>query len=428
MFTDAGSTRAGPDRETGPMIRGNRLVAVLALVLVGTVLAVPATSSPADARDERGRSEPTVRVATFNASLNRPAAGELRRDLSTPSNAQARAVAEIVQRTRPDVLVLQELDHDPEALRLFQRNYLERGQQGADPVRYRYTFTAPVNTGVPTGLDLNGDGRTDGPDDAYGFGAFPGQYGMAVLSRYPIDEKHVRTFQKLLWKDMPGNRMPQGYYSPEAVDVLRLSSKSHWDVPVKVGRRSVHLLVSHPTPPVFDGPEDRNGRRNADEIRFWADYTGSAQDSRWTGADWIRDDRGRRGGLQRGASFVIAGDLNSDPVDGDSLPGATNQLLDLRRVNTSLTPSSDGAVEAARLQGGANLSHRGDPQFDTADFSEPPGNIRADYVLPSADLDIRDARVFWPVQADPLSRLTGTYPFPASDHRLVWVDLRRPPR
>jgi endonuclease/exonuclease/phosphatase family metal-dependent hydrolase len=405
------------------MIRGNRLVAALALVLVGTVLAVPTTSSSADARDEHGRAEPTVRFATFNASLNRPAAGDLRRDLSTPSNAQARAVAEIVQRTRPDVLVLQEVDHDPEALRLFQRNYLEREQRGADPIRYRYTFTASVNTGVPTGLDLNGDGRTDGPDDAYGFGTFPGQYGMAVLSRYPIDEKRVRTFQKLLWKDMPGNRMPQGYYSPEAVDVLRLSSKSHWDVPVKVGRRSVHLLVSHPTPPVFDGPEDRNGRRNADEIRFWADYTGSAREARW-----IRDDRGRPGGLRRGASFVIAGDLNSDPVDGDSLPGATNQLLDLRRVNTSLTPSSDGAVEAARLQGGANLSHRGDPQFDTADFSEPPGNIRADYVLPSADLDIRDARVFWPVQADPLSRLTGTYPFPASDHRLVWVDLRRPPR
>jgi hypothetical protein len=127
----------------------------------------------------------------------------------------------------------------------------------------------------------------------------------------------------------------------------------------------------------------------------------------------------------RGASFVVAGDLNSDPVDGDSLPGAASQLLDLRRVNTSLTPSSDGAVEAARLQGGANLAHRADPQFDTADFAEPPGNIRADYVLPSADLDIRDARVFWPVRADPLSRLTGTFPFPASDHRLVWVDLAR---
>lgn len=400
------------------MIRGNRLAAALALVLAGTVLAVPATTSTAAADPGRGRHEPTVRFATFNASLNRAAQGDLRRDLSTDANAQARAVAETVQRTRPDVLVLQEVDFDPEALRLLQRNYLERGWNGAEPIRYRYTFTAPVNTGVPTGLDLNRDGRADGPDDAFGFGAFPGQYGMAVLSRYPIDQRTVRTFQKLRWTQMPGNRIPAGYYSPEALAVLRLSSKSHWDVPVRVGRRTVHLLVSHPTPPVFDGPEDRNGRRNADEIRFWADYVGSPSRSRW-----ITDDRGRRGGLSPRASFVVAGDLNSDPVDGDSLPGAAAQLLDLSHVNTSVTPSSEGAVEAARLQGGVNATHRGDPRFDTADFAEPPGNIRADYVLPSRDLRIRDARVFWPTRADPLSRLTGTFPFAASDHRLVWVDL-----
>ena len=54
--------------------------------------------------------------------------------------------------------------------------------------------------------------------------------------------------------------------------VLRLSCKIHWDVPVQIGSETVHFLVSHPTPPAFDGPEDRNGRRNHDEIRFWADY------------------------------------------------------------------------------------------------------------------------------------------------------------
>lgn len=402
----------------GHLIQAKGAVAALALVVAGTVLAVPsiASSAPGHGRPH----DPTVRFATFNASLNRAAEGDLRRDLATDTNAQARAVAETIQRARPDVLVLQELDHDPEALRLFEQNYLAQGWNGAEPIRYRYTFTAPVNTGVPTGLDLNGDGTTDGPDDAYGFGAFPGQYGMAVLSRYPLDESRIRTFQRLLWKDMPGHRMPVDHYSPEARDLLRLSSKSHWDVPVKVGGRPVHLLVSHPTPPVFDGPEDRNGRRNADEIRFWADYVGAPGQARW-----IKDDRGRRGGLSPAASFVVAGDLNSDPLDGDSLPGAARQLLDLARVNTSVTPSSEGAVEAARLQGGPNVTHRGDPRFDTADFAEPPGNIRADYVLPSRDLRIRDARVFWPTQADPLSRLTGTFPFPASDHRLVWVDLDR---
>ena len=401
------------------MVRGNRastaLVSVLVSALVGGVL-VAATTVGSSA-STRGP-DPTLRVATFNASLNRPAEGDLRRDLSTSTNAQAQAVAETIQRARPDVLVLQELDHDPEALRLLQRNYLERGWNGAQPIAYPYTFTAPVNTGVPSGLDLNGDGTVGGPDDAYGFGAFPGQYGMAVLSRYPIDEDDVRTFQKLLWKDMPGNRIPTDFYSPEAVDALRLSSKSHWDVPVRVGRETVHVLVSHPTPPVFDGPEDRNGRRNADEIRFWADYVGKARTSRW-----ITDDDGRRGGLKGHDPFVVAGDLNADPFDGDSVPGAAQQLLDHPEVNTSVTPSSEGGVEQSALQGGPNATHRGDPRFDTADFAEPPGNVRVDYVLPSRGLAINDARVFWPTTADPLFRLTGVFPFPASDHRLVWVDV-----
>ena len=95
---------------------------------------------------------------------------------------------------------------------------------------------------------------------------------MVVYSRYPIDTAAVRTFQLFKWKDMPGNLIPTPFYSPDEVEILRLSSKSHWDVPIRIGRKTVHFLVSHPTPPVFDGPEDRNGRRNNDEIRFWADY------------------------------------------------------------------------------------------------------------------------------------------------------------
>jgi len=199
--------------------------------------------------------------------------------------------------------------------------------------------------------------------------------------------------------------------------VLRLSSKSHWDVPVEVGGRTVHLLASHPTPPTFDGAEDRNGRRNHDEIRFWADYITPGA------GRYIYDDEGERGGLSPSASFVIAGDQNADPLDGDSVDAAIDQLLENKRIVDPL-PASDGAVEAAALQGGANATHRGDPAYDTADFADTaPGNLRADYVLPSRRLTPIDAGVFWPVQADPLSRLTGVFPFPSSDHRLVWVDL-----
>jgi Endonuclease/Exonuclease/phosphatase family len=134
-----------------------------------------------------------------------------------------------------------------------------------------------------------------------------------------------------------------------------------------------------------------------------------------------------QGGLRPGASFVIAGDQNSDPLDGDSIPGAIQQLLDNPRVNDTLTPTSEGAVEAAALQGGANATHRSDPAEDTADFADgAPGNLRADYVLPSKNLTILDSAVFWPLRSDRLSRLTGVFPFPSSDHRLVWVDVRIP--
>ena len=142
------------------------------------------------------------------------------------------------------------------------------------------------------------------------------------------------------------------------------------------------------------------------------------------------DDEGDRGGLRPGSLFVIAGDQNSDPLDGDSVDGAIQQLLDHPAVNTSTTPESAGAVEASLLQGLSNTTHLSDPRFDTADFGDvAPGNLRADYVLPSADLGIDGSAVFWPVQADPLFRLTGVFSpalpgfFPSSDHRLVWVDV-----
>jgi hypothetical protein len=106
--------------------------------------------------------------------------------------------------------------------------------------------------------------------------------------------------------------------------------------------------------------------------------------------------------------------------------GAAQQLLENPRVNTSVTPTSLGGPEQAVLQGGANLTHRGDPAFDTADFVDVPGpgNLRVDYVLPSKNLRILAAGVFWPLSSDPLFRLVGVFPFPTSDHRLVWVDVR----
>ncbi|QLE54225.1 phytase [Nostoc sp. TCL26-01] len=379
----------------------------------------------------------TVRFSQFNASLNRNTEGQLATDLSTPNNAQAKAVAEIIQRANPDVLLINEFDYDASnplaPVELFKQNYLAVSQNGANPVDYPYVYIAPSNTGIASGLDLNNNGiavTTPGApgygDDAFGFGNFPGQFGMLLLSKYPIDTTNIRTFQNFLWQDMPDSLLPTietpgsntPWYSLEEQAVLRLSSKSHWDVPIEVNGQTIHALVSHPTPPVFDTAEDRNGKRNHDEIRFWSDYITPDK------GDYIYDDKGNEGGLAAGSSFVIMGDQNADPYDGDSFDHAVQQLLQNPNINTNSIPTSAGAVQQSALQGGTNATHQGNPAFDTADFNDAgSGNLRADYVLPSTDLQITNSQVYWPVNTDPAFTPVGTFPFPSSDHRLVWVDV-----
>ncbi len=358
----------------------------------------------------------SVRFATFNVSLYRDSAGQLATDLADTTLEQGLFIGNIVGEVGPDVILLNELDYDSagEAVRLLQANFLGDG--------YPHVYIAPSNTGVHSGFDLDNDGAvTSTPGsiayggDAFGFGEYEGQYAFAVLSKYELGTP--RTYQNFLWRDLPDAWLPDGWFSDDELDVVRLSSKNHVDLPVVIGTSTVHFLVSHPTPPAFDGAEDRNGRRNHDEIAFWAKYIDADADA------WPVDDAGQRGGLN-GASFVIAGDLNADPSDGDSSDDPMALLLDHARVQSEPAPMSEGGTEQSGLQGGANSSQTGDPAFDTADFSDfNVGNLRLDYVLPSSDLTVSDSAVFWP-KADAASfEWVGTHPFPASDHRLVWVDL-----
>jgi 3-phytase/alkaline phosphatase D len=296
--------------------------------------------------------------------LNRNEAGGLITDLSTPDDSQAKSVAQIIQLIRPDLLLLNEFDYDNQgssssgslAAELFQQNYLGVSQAAdADSIVYPYVYAVPSNTGIPSNVDLDNNNSTTDANDAFGFGFFPGQYAFCVFSMYPIMEESIRTFQTFKWVDMPDALLPvnpdgSSYYSTEALDVFRLSSKNHADVPINAQNKTIHFLVSHPTPPVFDGEEDRNGRRNYDEIRFWKDYV--------NGASYMYDDDGVMGGLSADSLFVVAGDLNSDPFDGDSVPGAAQLLLEDPLIDTSLTPSSNGGIAAAESQAGDNLNHQ----------------------------------------------------------------------
>ena len=366
-----------------------------------------------------------IRIATFNVSMDASNYVEYEQLPSVTSspvpqqlrngNEQIAGIAEILQRVRPDIVLLNEFDYvDRErGIDVFLRDYLAASQNGLEPIEYPHVYTAPVNTGVPSPFDLNRDGKASGRrNDAWGFGWYPGQYGMVILSKYPLAPEQARTFQHFLWQDMPGHHVPmvpdsegqltdQPWYSDEVMAQFPLSSKSHWDVPVIIGDKVIHLLAAHPTPPSFDGPENRNGMKNYDEIRLLRDYISPGADN------YIYDDSGKRGGLADDAAFVVLGDLNAGPGRG-GVDGAIEQLLTHPRVN-DVQPMSKGGK-------------RHSPDADGAEYHTAAWRNRVDYVLPSSDLIVEDAGVFWPVKGQQGYRLMAERGA-SSDHRLVWIDI-----
>ncbi|MEM1320002.1 MAG: endonuclease/exonuclease/phosphatase family protein [Bacteroidota bacterium] len=391
------------------------------LLLLLIALCLPACKSPSSKTElpntEKSTIKPQrIRFASYNVALFRKQAGQLGSDLQTGRDSQIQNVAAVIQQVRPDVLALMEFDYDEsgQLLRDLQKNYLGVGQHGQEPITYPYALPVASNTGMLSTADFDNDGKIELPQDAYGFGRYEGQYAFAMLSRYPLDSTQIRSFQKLRWTDMPNARKPinldaSSYYSDEAWNIFRLSSKNHIDIPIRTeNKQLIHALLAHPTPPVFDGHEDRNGLRNYDEIRLLKDYLSNAS--------YLVDDQGKRGGLPEGASFVVMGDLNADPYDGDSASGAIQQLLEHPAVHPAaasgdMVPRSKGGKTYNRRQG-----DKGDPAFDTAFFGR-----RIDYVLPSQDLEVLDSGVFWPAEGEGLYEQVKDKR--ASDHLLVWVDI-----
>lgn len=330
-----------------------------------------------------------VKLATFNAALEAgrfcrksdPDPLALRRALVGSDHPLLSNAAAQLTLLDADIVLLNEFDYIADVsagIEAFNHQYL--------PNPYPYCYVAPVNTGVKVGKS----------GENHGFGRFPGQYGMALLSRFPLDTTAIRTFRRFRWAALPNPNRPRlhgRFYYPDGLwQQLRLSSKSHWDIPVLIGQQRLHILASHPTPPVFDGPERRNQCRNADEIRFWCHYLDDEL--------WIADDQRRTGGLPAGAAFVLLGDLNADPQRGDSAPGAITRLLNHPRLQSLPVPQHSG----------------GDI---TSDWQK-----RVDYVLPSTMLKLVDNGVFWPQGDEPGSNWVSAPE--SSDHRPVWVTVQLP--
>ncbi|WP_341476689.1 endonuclease/exonuclease/phosphatase family protein [Pelagivirga sediminicola] len=323
-----------------------------------------------------------MRVATWNSELSRDGPGLLLRDLLLDDDAQAMAAAQMIAAVAPDILLLQNVDYDMDHLALTALRDLiaTRGP------RYGTVFARMPNTGMATDLDMDGDGRLGEPEDAQGHGAFAGQGGMAILSRYPVDIARVQDLSDLLWRDIPQAMLPvQGgapFPSEQAQAVLRLADVAQWAVPVKHDSGRITILAFHANAPVFDGPEDRNGRRNHDQLRFWQHYLDGA---------FAPPPKDR---------FVLMGHANQDPHRGEGIKVGIAGLLSDSRLQDPHPVSTH--------------TRPGEPPDATVNWPRvTPSLMRVSYVLPSRDWAVEASGVHWPIQGQEA----------ASRHGIVWVDL-----
>jgi endonuclease/exonuclease/phosphatase family metal-dependent hydrolase len=310
----------------------------------------------------------SLRVATFNVELTRKGPGLLLRDIAKGEDAQISAFTSVLLEIRPDIIALQGIDWDlrQSALDALTAVLAEAG------LPYPHSFTAAPNAGLASGLDLNGNGRLGDADDAHGYGRFNGNGGMAILSRFPILRDEVEDYTPLLWRDFPGHIYPATDGVPfggEAVfETHRLSSRGHWVVPVETPDHGIlRLMTFYATPPLYDGDENRNGRRNHDEVAFWRAYLDADTQT---------------------SPLFLLGTANVDPVRGSGMPSPINALLAHPRLQN---PFGD---------------------TPTAVFSDKmPEGLQVDYLLPSTDWKILDQGI-------------ATNPG-ASRHSLLWVDVTR---
>ena len=331
-----------------------------------------------------------LRIATWNPELVRKGPGLLLQSIRDRDDAQVAAVVAVLVRLNADVVVLTGMDYDygQAALAALQADLAAAGAP------YPHAIALKPNTGVQTGLDLDNNGTSGEARDAQGFGRFAGSAGIAVLSRLPLGE--ARDFSAFLWRDLPGADLPPDM-TDDARAVQRLSTSGHFDLPLTYGPgKTLHLLTWYATPPVFDGPEDRNGRRNHDEAAFWLHLLNG--DLPFPPPE---------------APFVLLGQSNLDPVDGDGLHDAMAGLLTHPALQDPM-PTGENLHDDGGQQG--------DPLLDTAFYDKGLGGLRVDILLPQAGLGVNAAAVFWPPDDDPfIATLTA-----ASRHRPVWAEVALP--
>ncbi|GAA1811465.1 endonuclease/exonuclease/phosphatase family protein [Nesterenkonia flava] len=370
----------------------------------------PAPSPSAEQTTTVEKAEGDLRVATLHANLTAESLDGLVASLATGNDPRARVLAETVQLNDPDVLLLTgvSFDENHQIAQALQQHF-HIGQNNQSGVDYPYYFTAPTNSGMDSGADLDRDGVIGGPTDAIGYGTYPGQYGMIVFSKHPILESEIRTFQNFLWRDMPSSSMPAERYSELEQSVMRLAETTLWDVPVlpEGSDEPLHVIAnSVATPPVA---EEIDVDRGNDKRRMIADYFSGR-------GSYIYDDDGRTGPLSPDAEYVVVG----QPASKQGTLGDEEDLSVLLDSGLVQDPAPEAVTEAplSARPGGTAMTD------ETATRAVSGGHdVRASFILPSWGLEISESGVFWPSEGEVGYRLVDPYSTSNPADRLVWVDL-----
>ncbi len=314
-----------------------------------------------------------IRIATFTVELDRKGPGLLLRDIESGKDKQIQAVIAEIVKAKPDIIVLQRFDWDMGrlAVQAFQNKLKNKGWD------LPHAFAPRPNSGAKLGSDLPKDG-------VQSFGRFPGNRGLVLLSRFPIQSDKIQNHSDVLWSQISNSQSPD---TGSLAKNQKLPSVALVTVPILVHSTLVWVTTFHANAPLFDGGSGRNVKRNADEITFASQLV-----------------------IKNPEPGIMVMNANLDPEDGKGSRNAIRSVLAQPRL-IDTTPQSEGGVA------NADTNHNGNPAFDTVDWpDDDPGNLRVSYILPTREFTVKDAGVQWvPGQSNLASR-----------HRLVWADISLP--
>jgi 3-phytase len=339
------------------------------------------------------------------------------------SDEQATAAAQILARFAPDIISINELQFDMQGVPTpsmpgapgttgwgqFDVFGADNAHRLADriaaagtPEGYEHRLIFVGNSGYYW------EGSTLGFDwfILRGWGEFRGRFNTAILSRYPILLDQVRIISDVPWDALPENHIAK-MKAETGIDVppgFPIFEKGLNIVPVQVNDEVLHLVLLHTVSPAFD---PINPYRNYDELRALVMFL----DGQLPGVEPLPPD----------AKFMIVGDLNADPDDGDGLPGAIQQVLDHPSVIAVF-----GAGAGTKGNNGQYNTYLSGCGLDDGSIVQNPTQkfqLQLDYLLPSTNLgEPLETFLFFPdFQTE---REDFDLACRASDHRFAYTDIQ----